>query len=428
MKLRKALHSAFSHPNKETLYFTISFILLMAFLIQNCIDIFSTQPPYLFNNALFHKNFTNTFQYFFNVNEFIASGSPYDAFHQSSYPPFNFCIAFFYMLVQKYTHRYVALTLLFFTYAILFVILLWQTQKKFQLSKIQIFLLATLFVFSTPVLFLLERANYVFFVFFCIALFLLWYQDGNPLKRKFALLFLAISVAMRMYPAIFVLLLLRERRFRDTVFCTLCSIFLFFIPFCFLRGGLLFNCTAFLQNLFSFASYKPLSINVSATNFFRITAYLFGTELFDHTVLVLFCNVLKIALLGISALAILFTKENWKAYTLCAAMIILIPNPAMVHSLIFLSLGIIPFLQKSTTRKIDYVYMTLFILLFMPLQFGYIIPFVPREAQYEGIQLDQVNYLGLATNTYLASFACLALIVLLIFDIFIINRKTQSNA
>ena len=55
-------------------------------------------------------------------------------------------------------------------------------------------------------------------------LFLLFYKDENPIYRHLALIGLAISAALKVYPVIFGVVLLYERRWKDVVWAVLYGI------------------------------------------------------------------------------------------------------------------------------------------------------------------------------------------------------------
>lgn len=408
-------------------FFGALFLLAFAWLIQLLVQAFSTVPPDVHNNGVFHQNFTDTFRDFININLYIENFSPYIDM-DSSYPPFNFVIAlpFTRVMLEKSVDDSLAL---YFSCALaMLCILLLLAKKRFSLNWRATGLIALAVLFSSPTLFLIERANYVVFTFFFTGLFLLTYESESRAVRECSYLWLAMAVATKMYPAVFGLLLLKERRFFDLVRAALYSLLLFFLPFFMMEGGVVENIEAFLNNLTTFSGFTRLSLDVSAGGGIRITAYLLGLDYVSAGVSV-FSTIFRFTAFAILCVNILLIGEKWQTVFFCSLASILLPSPVMINTLIMAYFGVFALLIKKEKRKIDYVYLAFSLLLLNPLQLGYIIDFVPRELQYEGIQLDNPNYLGLTVNVYLQSLAVIGLTVLLSVDTAIaLAKKYRKNA
>lgn len=92
-------------------------------------------------------------------------------------------------------------------------------------------------LFSAPMLYTLERANLIivaliFMIFFCA-----YYESDKKILRHFAFMSLAIAASIKIYPAILGLLLIRDKRWKDTFICIIYGILLFFIPFSLFGGA-----------------------------------------------------------------------------------------------------------------------------------------------------------------------------------------------
>ncbi|MBP3720906.1 MAG: DUF2029 domain-containing protein [Clostridia bacterium] len=61
-------------------------------------------------------------------------------------------------------------------------------------------------------------------------------DSPNPLRRETGLLLLAVCVALKIYPAVFGLVFLKEKKYRELARFVLYSLLLFFVPFLFFGG------------------------------------------------------------------------------------------------------------------------------------------------------------------------------------------------
>lgn len=383
-------------------------VLTLLWLIQSICDVFSVSPPYLFQNGLFHKNYIDSFADFFNINQYMAGFSPYIAPNDSSYPPLNFIFALPFVLLSSFGWAGVlpALTLFFLVCFELLCLLVRKLQEKYQLEKRFVSALCFSFAFSAGFLFWIERANYVFVPFVLTALFLLDYNSPSRRKRELSCLFLAAAAATKLYPAVFALLLVKEKRYRDVCKTAAYTVALFVLPFFLMRGGFAANITAFFRNLFSFMGESKLSYDFSVYNTVRIVALLAGGS----------CAVTEPVALALRA--VLFTlcltgfflaRRHWQEIALCTFCIPVITHPVYDYCLLFLFFPFAALLCTGEGRRTDLLFAAGFVLLLSPLQFGYILPYVPREMQYIGIHAEIINYMGLTVKTFIEGVLCILL-------------------
>ena len=110
-------------------------------------------------------------------------------------------------------------------------------------------LLPVLLIFSYPILFSsVQRGNSAFLTAVLIAIALAWRNDPSNIKRELALILIAVSTGLKIYPAVFGLLYLKEKRWGETVRLVIYGVFLFFVPFAFYGGFSGFQ--SFLGNIF----------------------------------------------------------------------------------------------------------------------------------------------------------------------------------
>lgn len=225
-------------------------------------------------------------------------------------------------------------------------------------------------VFLTfPFVFLICRANVLIYCFLFILLFLLWYKSEEKIKRELALLALAAASAIKLYPLAFLLLLLLERRIRDTAKCALCFLALFFLPFIFFKGGF-YNVILFAENMryFTDSTVKLSAIkcdNYSLITLIQTISYVFSGSIPAQAVST--TNLLASAFLLLSLAVFSFAlEERWKVLALLALAVTLIPSVSYIYTQVFFIPAFICFLCSGKLKKMDILYLALFLLILMP--------------------------------------------------------------
>lgn len=422
-KLFSTLSKNYKQDKSKFLFILLSIMFIVAFIVQFIIQYLSTNPADIHNSGVVHQNYNDTYMDFFNINFFLLTKNPYKPEYSSSYPPLNFVLAYPFASLEQYSKN-LAVNVYLFTILLLFVVLVLRTANKFSLKPYQTIFLTVIILISTPFIFLIERANYAFLTFFFTAMFLFDYNSQNKVKKELSYIYLAIASATKLYPAIFAVLLLKRKNYKGVIKSVIYTSILFVLPFFLFEGGFIYNVRAFLNNLLGFSKYTPLTINVSLTNFVKIFAYLFGAD-YNGNMVENIATVVKLVLLLVTIISLFISNSSKHVIGLCALMSIILPNPVKTQSLIFMFIPIICFICSKEKTKLDIVYAILFVLILTPLQFGYIIDFVPKELQYIGIQDKVINYLGLTVNTFISAGCCVALTILFNVEVFIKHKKLK---
>ena len=175
-------------------------------------------------------------------------------------------------------------------------------------------LFALLTACSFPVLFLLERGNLVILCLVALLIFVQGYESESAVAREVALLALAAAVALKIYPVLFALPLLRERRWRDAAHAAGYTLLLFLVPSCFF-GGPLFCVRWLLKNTLYYSEYagrgaiETLGAWGLSPVFSRVAIY--GAYVLALLFLVLFS---------------LLAKKHFQIFALVAAVLLCIPS------------------------------------------------------------------------------------------------------
>lgn len=268
----------------------------------------------------------------------------------------------------------------------------WKNKKKEEvLNSVISFAL----ILSYPVMYCIERGNIIILSMIFTMFFIFFKDVDNKVIRELSYISLAIAAGIKLYPAIFGLLLLFEKKYKDAARLVVYGIIAVFLPFVFfinkpetlsigLDNGLTLasisnnNLLAangdsgalsnIIENLISFATKKKNRLNfssVSIQNFVFIINPV-NTKLAS----VVMCITEVIALIGLA-----FTKKKWQQIFLLAYLMLNIPSASSSYALTFLIIPFIMFLfdeegngyPAEKRHKIDFFYIFCFAILLTPL-------------------------------------------------------------
>ena len=259
---------------------------------------------------------------------------------------------------------------------------------------------------SAPFLYLAERGNMLLITVACVAIFLAFYRDERWFVREIAYVSLAVAAATKIYPALFGLLLLREKDWKGTVHCVIWGALLFFVPFFKWGGfediGIMLN--NILHNDVHTGSKMGFGEKLNFSNTFRMLDAYTGWSGFG--VLAKHSSIICIVLL---APAMLVCKERWKTVLAIAVFSVAFPDFSYMYSSVLLLPAAVMF-ARAKLQKSDYVYLFLFAVLLVPWVFD-LSSVLPRLAA-----LDASQYYHLSVDSLFGSFALLGLAVCLEID------------
>jgi Glycosyltransferase family 87 len=325
---------------------------------------------------LFQNNSSDYFMDFYNPLSELLNG-PYA--HGSIYPPLP---ALFYKYMLRMvpfnvaSHGAFAIRssqageMVFFFYLLItilaFFILVMEMKKGSHLEK---YLFSFIMLFSGPFLFQFERGNIIFVALLFLMLFI-WLKDSNKtIVREIALLSLALAAAIKIYPILFIILLLKEKRFIETLRVVIYGAILFFFPF-FALGGLT-QLPVFLKNITTSSNDALVwgvgySVNIqSAVRIIGATGGNFGS------MPIFIGHIISYIVLVLGILAAFFIRSLWRTVALLTLLMILVPALSFEYSLIFMIIPLIMFLDTDEKKlKMSRFYLFCFILLFIPFTFG----------------------------------------------------------
>lgn len=404
--------------NTSKLFYIISFASLVVCIIMGVLSNGVTV-----SNLLFNKD--DVFMDFFN-SVVDCSG---DAYGESGviYPPlvvlfYKFCSMFFNIDSMKASEvRETSLGMIIFVCFtivsyILFAKLIYK-YKNGSLANKSLFAFFTLFSF--PMIYLIERGNIIVLVLPLLLYFVNEYDSDVKYKRHLAYICLAISVAIKIYPVFFGLLLLKKKKnFKNILLCIFYGAVFFFVPFIFVGGfsqlGVLIHNILYTSSMFG---SKGFGFKVSISNTFSLFGHVFNHVRLFETAGTMFLIITVLAGLFL----ILFNKwnEDWKIYAVISLIIILVPGFSYIYSVAYMIIPLLFFLNKKEIKWIDYIYSLLFIA-----QFIFLV--AKTDELFPSFNSAELNC---NIATVVESIALLAMLVLLYFDgvitFFRLSRHTK---
>lgn len=404
--------------NTSKLFYIISFASLVVCIIMGVLSNGVTV-----SNLLFNKD--DVFMDFFN-SVVDCSG---DAYGESGviYPPlvvlfYKFCSMFFNIGSMKASEvRETSLGMIIFVYFtivsyILFAKLIYK-YKNGSFANKSLFAFFTLFSF--PMIYLIERGNIIVLVLPLLLYFVNEYDSDVKYKRHLAYICLAISVAIKIYPVFFGLLLLKKKKnFKNILLCIFYGAVFFFVPFIFVGGfsqlGVLIHNILYTSSMFG---SKGFGFKVSISNTFSLFGHVFNHVRLFETAGTMFLIITVLAGLFL----ILFNKwnEDWKIYAVISLIIILVPGFSYIYSVAYMIIPLLFFLNKKEIKWIDYIYSLLFIA-----QFIFLV--AKTDELFPSFNSAELNC---NIATVVESIALLAMLVLLYLDgvitFFRLSRHTK---
>ena len=238
--------------------------------------------------------------------------------------------------------------------------------QKYGVSKwnLVILLCSSVFIFSV------ERANVIFIGAALINYYLVYYDHRDRTMRYLALTSLCLAAALKGFPALFGLLLLKERRYRDIAFCVILTLLLVFVPFLFLEHGLDTIPQMIKNTAINSATYLH-SLNC-LWGFHRVIhmACLIGhvPEAAIDTIIVVARMIATVLVLLTIGLVLLEDRLSRQLLLIACAILLYPVNSGFYCGLYFFPVILIFFSRGETTRRSDYVILLLLCMMICPLQ------------------------------------------------------------
>lgn len=185
-------------------------------------------------------------------------------------------------------------------------------------------------------------------------------DSDSKIKREIALILIAISAGLKIYPAIFGLLYLVEKRYKEAARLVVYGVLFFFVPFLFFGG--IDGIMQFVTNLTTVNRYEGNLYTIQGfvhLLYFKISG---ATELTQG--IRTLGNVLAMFYGIIAVLMAIFNKEYWKKILFLSGMMIIFVPSSYPYTTIYLTVPFLFFLKEMKEQKMHCWYAVLFGLIF----------------------------------------------------------------
>lgn len=248
----------------------------------------------------------------------------------------------------------------FFLFMLVIVFILYQLFKLMVKDKKNVGIVVLVFL-TSPYVFLLERANLILIALIGTCIYILGYDSDKLCYRVIAYIGLSIAAAIKLYPAIFGILTVQKKRYKESVLLLILGCTFLFLPFIFFGG--LEGCKAFINSIFgsfdAFSEYYGFGYDVSIYNLERLILSIVAGYHEKAS------NISTLAVIFLLVVTFFVVTETWQQIATLCLLIVLIPKFSFCYTLCFLA---IPFIYMINTKekKIHYIYLIEYLLIFFP--------------------------------------------------------------
>lgn len=275
---------------------------------------------------------------------------------------------------------------------------------------------------SFPMLYAIQRGNIIILAIPLTMFFVFFRNHERKLVRELSYIALALAAGIKIYPAVFGILLITDKKYKEALRLVCYGIVAFVVPV-FAFGGPELLLRLF-ENIAGFnASHDTATVTLrSGYSFQELIAVLAPSGFWNVGGKVLFW------ILEIVALVLVFVlPKDWQKITALCYLVFNIRSLSSMYALAFFLVPFAMFLtDKRKFRWNDYLYLISLALMFIPLPclwYGYLDEMVKHSgllAGFTGTSLDLARWKLIAhyggVNKLLSAFAFQEMFLLLVID------------
>jgi len=372
------------HLEKKAKVLILCFIVVMGFGIGVALNYFRgayDNLPYPYNTFLLIPS--GKFSDYYDVLRDGHSLSPYLEFKSAQYP----FLAFLGYLLSSLSIPFEVFILFVSGLFLLFSIHYLRIGTWIE-SVTPIFVIPFL---SYPFLFTVERGNFEILLFVLLLAFIFFFTRKQYLVSA---LILSFAIAMKVYPAVMLILFIPEKKYREMIISVVSTILITLICLLLFKGGLIPNLT-FLLQFTIFSSNAGVSNFISINNnwvqrgvtlltFIKIYYYEIGRlpVFIVNNFMLAYLMLAGISMTITTLFVIFIEKETWKRVALLILAMLLLPPISADYKLLYIFIPLYIFLDKKTISKADIFYLLMFGVLLIPKNFFF----------FQNLSSDTVNY------------------------------------
>ena len=334
------------------LFLIVESIAFIAFHIYNLamhgqpLDSLLLSPNYRFTDYFLHIGYTST----------PIGTNIYALTHNACFPPLAYLMYFFLARIvgnsgidplDSEAHRDFGNNMtIYVLYTVVCIVILVYAVSLFIKKKGFVYqvVFPLILILTYPVaLATIQRGNSVLLTVGLLSIALAWRNDPSKVKREMAMVLIAVCAGLKIYPAIFGLLYLKEKRWKETIRLVIYGVVLFFVPFLFFGG--IEGFKSFLETLrFLTIDVHPNSVSGIVRMF---TEAVFGKSIFGFTFL------MQQLFLVLCIAAFFVTKDKWgECLALCSLMAVYIQTSWM-YTCIYILPVVLCFMAEKDFKPIS---------------------------------------------------------------------------
>ena len=239
---------------------------------------------------------------------------------------------------------------------------LFQMKKGKPVTK---WLMTLALAFSGIALFSYERGNVIYLAVIGMVCFIEHYQSENKVLREWAFIALAFAAAIKGYPAIFGILLIWEKRWKEAIRLMIYGLLFCFGPFALIGTGFKYNITQWLVNLGENGEKYMFTHNPRFGYLFFLSQMKSGDtrDMWNEVLKIIFYILAIIGIIVISK-----QKTWWKKAAMLVSIIILLPTNSGFYCGLYLFPIVVLFFNEEEHNWLDILYMLSMIVILNPFQ------------------------------------------------------------
>lgn len=303
--------------------------------------------------------------------------------------------------------------------AVIFLGIAIKSRKKTFHDYSSAFILFALLAVSTPVLFAIDRGNYLLFT---VVFLVLWaiFEEEKP-DSIWGAVFLGLAAATKIYPIYMLIIYVVGRKFKKLIAAIVAGLVTTIVPIFFFQGTFIDNLRHFYHMVLDFgggdSGYRPY-YNVGITG---LVCYLFRMNGVDPSIAVVKITwfVAGVGLTVLVGFLLFFERSAWKQVLLATSlMIFLSPNSMLYNSCYLFAPILIMVFGDSEFKKKDIPYLVCTALLLVPFAYTYL-----PDVDYYGFYNEMNTAILVDGLLYLA-----IILYYIVTEMIPVIRRLTSNA
>jgi hypothetical protein len=350
---------------------------------------------------------------FFDFYTVVRQSAALDPFGQDLFgfegAPFGHFVGYLFSIIQA---TWVQLCIFFGSFFIVFILMAkhYLYGLKSKLASHRLLAIFAITFLTYPVLFAVDRANFVLLVAPCLFMFVFTYGKQ---KYKVSTVFLALAIAIKPYATIFIILYFLDKKFKDGLLVIFNTLFLTILSLSLFQDGLIVETQKYFHSLF------PAIYGLTATNQPAFTSDLYalltvviqffghrlGTEInlpaypearIFYAILVTIVFIYFVIYLWKNHLPL------WKVLSVLTILSILLPFNAYDYRLTCLLIPMLMYLGTNERTRNDLLIIILWGLLLVPKNYMVLIS---AYAQNIGVVINPLLLIGLLVSIIPGAFS-----------------------